>query len=86
MREGTKVGRKTGGVTSLEGTSREPELAIYLCTYLRTSFHCIGTNNLRSCSALTLHEQTRIAATKLLLTAVILSSSETSGPLSNLYQ
>ena len=57
-----------------------PELAIYLHTYLRVSFHCSGVNNLRAHSALVLHEQTRKAATRFVWTAVILSSSETTGP------
>ena len=86
-REGTKVDRTAGGVTSLEGqlvTSRAPEIAIYLRTYLRASFHRSGVNSLRAHSALVLREQTaRIAATRLVWTVVILNSSETSGPLSN---
>ena len=60
--------------------SQAPEIAIYL----RASFHRSGINSLRVRSALVLREQTaRIAATRLVLTAVILNSSETSGPLSN---
>ena len=63
--------------------SRAPEIAIYLRTYLRASFHRSGVNSLRERSALVLHEQTRIAATRLVLTAVILNSIEASGPISN---
>ena len=60
-----------------------PEQAIYLRTYLRASYQRSGVNSLHARSALVLHEQTRIAATKHVWIAVILKSSETSGPLSN---
>ena len=63
--------------------SRTPEIAIYLRTYLRASFHRRGVNNLRERSALVLLERTRIAATTIALTAVILNSIEASGPISN---
>ena len=59
-------------------------IAIYLGTYLRASFHRSGVNSLRARSALVLHEQTHIAATRLVWTAMILSSSETSGPVGHL--
>ena len=75
-REGTKVGRTVSGVASL-GNSRVPELAIHLCTYLCAPFHCSGVNSLHAHSILVYHEQTRIAATRLLWMAVILHSSET---------
>ena len=86
MREGTTVGRTAGGVTSLEGqlmNSQAPEIAVYLHMYLPASFHRSGINSLCARSALVLHEQTHIAATILVWTAVILNNSETSGPLSN---
>ena len=50
--------------------SRAPEIAIYLRTYL-CAFHRSGVNSLRARSALVLHEQTRITATRRVLTAVI---------------
>ena len=63
------------------------KLAIYLRMLLPASFHRSGVNRLRARSALVPHERTRIlrtvAATRLVWTAVILNSSETSGPLSN---
>ena len=40
MREGTKVGKTVGGVTSIKGqlvNSRALDIVIYLCTYLRTA-------------------------------------------------
>ena len=77
------VDKTVGGVTSLKDNSRAPELVIYLRAYLHTSFHHSGVNSLHARSALVLHEQTRIAATRFVWTAVILNSSETSGPLSN---
>ena len=61
--------------------SRAPEIAIYLRTYLRTSFRRKTTY--ARVSYWSLHEQTRIAATRLVLTAVILNSIEDSGPISN---
>ena len=76
--EGTKVDRTVSGVTSIEGqlvNSRALDIAIYLRTYLRA-------NSLRACARL--WSSTRIAATRLAWTTVILNSSETtSGPLSN---
>ena len=75
MREGTKIGRTAGGVTSLEGqllSTRTSDL------FMRASFHCSGINSLHAHSMLVLHEQTRIAATRLVWTAVILHSNETS--------
>ena len=44
-------------------------------------FTCV--NSLRVRSALVLHEQTRMVATRHIWTAVILKSNEISGPLSN---
>ena len=58
-----KVGRTAGVVTSLVAqlvNSRAPELAIYLCTYLRASFHHSGVKQLM-----------QITATRLVLMAVI---------------
>ena len=72
-REGTKVDRTAGRVTSLERqlvNSRAPEIAIYL----RASFHRQAAGKQLMCAryALILREQTaRIAATRLVLTAVI---------------
>ena len=63
--------------------SRAPEITIYLRTYLRAPFQHCGLNSLRALSALVLYERARIAATRLVWTAVILNSSETSEPLSN---
>ena len=77
MREGTTVGRTAGEVTSLEiqqVNSQVPEIAVYLCWYLRASFKRSGVNSLCVCSVLVLHEQTRIAATRFIWTAVILNS------------
>ena len=56
------VGRTAGGVTSLEDDNfRAPEIAIYPHTYLdASSIHSSGTNGLRACSVLVLHEQTRL--------------------------
>ena len=63
--------------------SRAPDVAIYLHTYLRASSQR-REQFTRAHSALILKEQTRIAATSLAWTTVILNSSETtSGPLSN---
>ena len=64
--------------------SQAPEIAIYLRTYLRASFHRSGVNRLfaHARSTLVLHEQ-HIAATKLVWTAVILNGSEASGPLTS---
>ena len=60
--------------------SRAPEIEIYLST----SFYRSGINSLRVHSALVLCEQTaHIVATRLVLTVVILNSSENSVPLSN---
>ena len=63
--------------------SRASELAIYLRTYLHAAFHRSGMNSLGARSALVLHESHTVAATRIVWTAVILSSSETSGSLSN---
>ena len=52
-----------------------PELAIYLRTYSRASFRRRGVNSFRARSALILHEQTRIAVTRLVWTAVILDTA-----------
>ena len=87
-REGTIVGWTACGVTSLGRqlvNSRAPEIAIYLCMYLRVSFHRSSVNSLptHACSTLVLHEQTCIAATRLLWMVVILNSSESSVPISN---
>ena len=60
--------------------SRAPEIMIYLRTYLRAPFQRCGVNSLCACSALVLYEQARIAVTRLVWTAGILNSSETSGP------
>ena len=76
MREGIKVDRTAGGITSLEGqlvNSRVPEIAIYLHMYLHASFHRSGINSLCVCSALVLHKQTHIAAT------IDINSSGTNG-------
>ena len=54
-----------------------------LRTYLRVSFHRHSVNSFRARSALILYEQTRLAATRLVWTAMILNCSETSRPLSN---
>ena len=64
--------------------SRAPEIAIYLCKYLRASFHRNGVNSLyaRVPRWYILHEQTRIAATRL-DDGISQYSSETSGPISN---
>ena len=45
----------------------------YLHTYSRASFHRSGVNSLRARSALVLHEQTGIAATRPVWSAVILN-------------
>ena len=58
--------------------SRAPEIAIYVRTYLGS-----GVKQLTCTFAQVFHEQTRIAATRLVLTAVILNSTEASGPISN---
>ena len=58
--------------------SRAPEIVIYVRTYLRS-----GVKQLTRTFTQVLHEQTRIAATRLVLTAVILNSTEASGPISN---
>ena len=60
--------------------SQVPEITIYSFMYLCTPFQRCGVNSLREHSALGFYEQARIAATRLVRTAVILSSSETSGP------
>ena len=55
-----KVGR-WDDIGSLEGqlvNSRPPEVAIYLRTYLRASFHRGGVNSLRTRFTLVLCEQT----------------------------
>ena len=57
--------------------SRAPEIAINLRTYLPVSFYRSGVNSLRARSALVLHEQTRIAATRLVWKAVILNITAT---------
>ena len=62
-----------------EGQLSSSWLAMYLRTYLLASFHRRGVNSFRALSALVLHWQTRIAATRLVWTAVILKCSETSG-------
>ena len=84
------IGRPAGGVRSLEGqmmNSRAPEIKIYLRTYLCAPFQRCGVNSSRARSALVVHEQINIVATRLVWTAVIprviLNSSETSGRLSN---
>ena len=60
--------------------SPAPEIAIYSSAF----FHYSGVYRLRMHSVVVLHEQTaRIAATRLVLTEVILNTSETSGSLSN---
>ena len=66
-------------------TSLEGQLTSDLFTHVvtRASFHRSGVNSLRGRAALVLHEQTYIAATRHVWTAVILKSSETSRPLSN---
>ena len=85
MREGTKVGRTAGVATALgrQLSNACMNYQFIFHTYLHVSFHHSGINSLRVGSALVLHEQTRIAATTLVWTVVILNSSATSGPLSN---
>ena len=59
---------------------RVPDKAIYLHTYLRAAFHRAAAY----INSFGTGPQTRIAATRLAWTAVILNSCETtSGPLSN---
>ena len=75
------VGRTAGGVRSLEEqvvNSRAPKITIYLCTYLHAPFQRCSVNSLHARSTLVLYERACIAATRLVWTAVILSSSETS--------
>ena len=70
-----KVGMTPGYSVPLDGwqgltrrqlvNSRAPEIVIYSRTYLRASFHRSGVNRLRARSSLILHEQTRIAETRL---------------------
>ena len=50
---------------------------------LFTHIHCSGINRLHTCYMLILHEQTRIVATRLFWTTVILISMKASGLLSN---
>ena len=81
MREGTKVGRTVGVVTAIEEqlvNSRAPEIAIYFRTYL-----CANSlrERVRYWSS---RKKKPIAATRLAWTAVILNSSETSGPVGHL--
>ena len=60
-----------------------PEIAIYLCTFrhvLLLQWHTLLMHNY---AMLVIYKQTRTAATRLVLTVVILNSNETSGPLSN---
>ena len=73
------VGRTAGGVRSLEGQMVNFQRLNYARIYAR---RC-GVNSLRARSALVLYEQTRISATRLVWTAVILNSSETGRPPSN---
>ena len=84
-REGTYLGWQNSRWDDInwKDNSRAPELAIYLRTYLRASFHRCCVNIVRARSALILHARTRIAVTKLVWTLVILDRSETRGPLSN---
>ena len=75
------------GVTSLEGqlsSARTSDLFTHVY-YARPFIAAYSVNSLRARSALVLHEQTRIASCNQtrLDSAVILNSSETSGPLSN---
>ena len=66
--------------------SQVPEIAIYLKDIHKYKPNHSGINHgLRTCSTLIIHEQTRIAATRLIWTVVILNSIEASGPLSNLW-
>ena len=77
-REGTKVGRRAGGVTSLERqlvNSQAPEILIAI--YLRASFHRSGGNSLHA------PVPRWSSMNKLVWTAVILNSIETTGPISN---
>ena len=60
--------------------SGAPEIAIYLRTYLRASFHRSGGSRVRAFHA-DRHEQ--IAASRFVWTMVILSSIDVSGPLLN---
>ena len=80
MREGTKVERTADITRRITGEL----LSHWNIDYLRTSFHRSCVNSLRTRPALVLCEQTAcIAITRLILLAVILNSSETSGPLIN---
>ena len=64
--------------------SQAPKIAVYLCMYLRASFHCSCVNCGPHSSLVLPDEQTgSIAATKLIWTAIILNGSEASGPLTN---
>ena len=73
-REGTTVGRTAGDITKKttgENLQRLKQQFIYACIYTHPFITAV------------LHEQIRIAATRSVLTAVILNSCETSEPLSN---
>ena len=75
------VGRTAGEVRLLEGqmvNSRVLEVTIYARAYLRAPFRRCSKSSLHVHFALVLYEQTRITATRLDWTAVVLNSSETS--------
>ena len=59
------------------------EIAIYLRTYLRASFHRSSVNRLRARSALISMNKPLIAETRFVWAMVILSSIKASGPLLN---
>ena len=89
MREGTEVGRTVGGVTSIEGqlvNSRACHCELFTHVFTRgLSFHHSGVNSSRArVRRWSSRKKTRVAATRLACTAVILDSSETtSGPVCN---
>ena len=83
-REGTTVGRTAGGVTSgvnSQSSAWNSDLFTHVFTHVLWSQRRKQLTRVRS--ALVLHEQTCIAATRLIWTAMILNSSQTSGSLSN---
>ena len=71
-------------MTSLEGQLSSARTSdLFMHVYSRASFHRSSVNSFRARFVLVLHEQTHIAVTRLVCTAVILDSSETRRPLSN---
>ena len=74
----TNIGRTAGRATSLEGQLPSAWTSNLFMHVFARILHRSGINSLRTRSVQVLNEQTCIVATRLVWTAVILNSSETS--------